>query len=473
MQVKRFVAPTMSEALKQLRASVGADAVILSNKRVAEGVELVAAIEDSKPDPEDVFPADLREQLLGRKPELKKTTSKLEQELDRMQADSKKRAVELAATLGHKQQRQFATAMAEQQAEMAADTHQDTLVAEPEIDQQEAIRQAVQKAVTELENKKTSENVSELRAVSETKQMDAMRQELNAMRDMLEHQLSTMAWGQYVEKDPERAQLWRRLKKMGIQAYVANQLLSEYRDGGEYSHAWVAMMQQLGANIPTVNNDLLETGGIFSFVGPTGAGKTTSIAKLAAQYVMAHGSEGIALVTTDTYRIAAHEQLRSIGRILDVPVKIVDKAHALDRVLYSLRHKKLILIDTAGLNKSDQRLLRQTQSLNELGDTIKTILVLPTTSQPQVLQAAYQLYKTDNLAACVLTKLDETASLGEALSISIEQQLPIAYSTDGQCIPDDISKADALALVRKTIELAKSHKVDDDAMSADLHSLIG
>jgi len=148
-------------------------------------------------------------------------------------------------------------------------------------------------------------------------------------------------------------------------------------------------MTDLTARLPVVGSDMVGSGGVFAFVGPTGAGKTTTIGKLATRYVLENGAENVALVTTDTVRIAAHEQLRTFGRILKVPVCIVDKNNSLDRVLHSLRHKSLVLIDTAGLNRQDPKLQSQLSSLNELGDRVQSILVIPTTSQPDVVRSAY------------------------------------------------------------------------------------
>ena len=466
MQLKRFVAPTMSQALKKVREEVGADAVILSNKRVADGVELVTAVDQPDPDENFVFPADMQ----PNQPSLATpAASKLEQEVDRMQNEAKQRAAALAATLGQKDQHTFAKAMARQQIESPQAV---TATSQPAVDhsQHDRVNQkTIEKAVAEA----VAQFAKSQQPSKEDPKVEEMRTELQAMRHLLEQQLSTMAWGQFASNDPERASLWRRLKRMGIEAVVADKLLNQIPDLKEQKHVWMQLMQNLSQDVPVIGEDLINQGGIYCMVGPTGAGKTTSIAKLAARYVMAHGAESIALVTTDTYRIAAHEQLRTVGRILNVPVKVVDKQNSLDRVLYALRHKKLVLVDTAGLTAQDERLIKQSQSINELADKVKTVLVLPTTSQPQVLRAAYHHYKTDNLAACILTKLDETASLGACISLAVEKSLPIAYSTDGQNIPDDIAVAEAVNIVRTAINLAKDNNVDDGDMSEELQALIG
>jgi flagellar biosynthesis protein FlhF len=265
---------------------------------------------------------------------------------------------------------------------------------------------------------------------------------------------------------------------MGVSPVLADKLLSEQslklqQGGSESVEAWQSIMTSLSERLPVVAEDLIAGGGVFAFVGPTGAGKTTTIGKLATQYVLDHGSESVALVTTDTMRIAAHEQLRTFGRILNVPVKIVDKNNSLERVLYALRHKELVLVDTAGLNRQDPRLQSQLASLNELANRLQTVMVLPTTSQPEVIKAAYHSYKTDNLSCCILTKLDETASLGEVLSLVMEKSLPVAYSTHGQSIPDDIQVAASTPLVRAAIDLAKQVATNDELMAEELSQLSG
>jgi flagellar biosynthesis protein FlhF len=154
-----------------------------------------------------------------------------------------------------------------------------------------------------------------------------------------------------------------------------------------------------------------------------------------------------------------------LGRILNIPVHVVDQDNQLERVLYGLRHKKVVLVDTAGCGRNDPRLADQVNSINALGARLKTLLVLPASSQTGVLKAAYYSYKTDSLSACIFTKLDEADSLGGALSIAADKQLPVAYCASGQNIPEDIELADRRQLIRSAIDLAKQHTVSDMELS--------
>lgn len=482
MQVKRFVAANMRLALNMVREEMGPDAVILSNKRVPEGVEILTAIEvDDMAVPATEAPANstnpfqqAQDYHRQQAPTAPTKPSKLEREVERMQNEARQRAEVLAATLAEKNR---------ELVKQVINTDQIPEAAKEEAKQageQNAFNQMVSQAMEEQFNQapettpKTTPKTTPAVASNTEKdqELSQMRHELQSMRDLLEQQLSSMAWGQFNQQSPQQASQWKRLKRMGIGAVVADNLLASQPAVASGSNdSWQAMMTELCQQLPVVDNDLISSGGVFAFVGPTGAGKTTTIGKLAARYVLENGAEDIALVTTDTMRIAAHEQLRTFGRILNIPISIVDKNNSLERVLYSLRHKALVLVDTAGLNRQDERLKLQLNSLNEIGLRLKTVLVIPTTSQVEVIKAAYHTYKTDNLNSCVLTKLDETASLGESLSLAIDKSLPVAYSTHGQDIPNDIIVGCSSGLVRSAIELARHITTDDDAMADEMSTL--
>lgn len=479
MQVKRFVAENMRLALKMVREDIGPDAVILSNKRVPGGVELLTAIESgSKPDAttkpptpgvsDNPFQQD--QSGVNERPKVSQLppVNKLAEGLQQMQDQARDRATAMVKELSRHQA--FDT-----QNNKSDSTDANPGAAESSV--REQTREPLQ-AIPAANLAAANDNRGA--SISASPELSEMRHELQSMRDLLEQQLSSMAWGQINHYEPQKASLWRRLKRMGITASVAESMLkqlqasnvTDLQKGAPSSKvSWNTLMNNLSGLLPTLDHDLIEQGGVFAFVGPTGAGKSTTIGKLAARHVLEHGPENIALVTTDTARIAAHEQLRTYGRILNIPVKIVDKNHSLDRVLHSLRHKSLVLIDTAGLNRQDPRLQRQTDALNELSHRIQTVLVVPVCNQLEVITSTYHSYKTDSLSSCVLTKIDETFSLGEALSLVAEKQLPVAYCTDGQDVPGDISMARPADLIRRAIYLARHVKIDDQAMAEEMIAL--
>lgn len=206
---------------------------------------------------------------------------------------------------------------------------------------------------------------------------------------------------------------------------------------------------------------------MIALVGPAGMGKTTTLAKLAARYVLKYGAQQIALVSMDSYRIGAQEQLKTLGRILNVSVTHVDPGQSLTQALAPLARKRVVLIDTAGLPATDPALKMQLETLASRGVKARNYLVLAATSQSQVLKAAYHSYKRCGLSGCILTKLDEAASLGEVLGLAIGQHLPVAYLADGPRIPDDLQIPRSHQLVSRAVSLQTPEDPSEEAM-ADL-----
>src|SRR5690606_16102304 len=189
-------------------------------------------------------------------------------------------------------------------------------------------------------------------------------------RQLLESQLGSLAWGKVDQQHPRQASLWRRLVHLGLPADLCRSLLSKVEEVTDIRQAWRLLLAHLAQSIPVMRSEPIDQGGVIALVGPTGAGKTTTLGKLAARYVLKHGSEHVALVTMDTFRIGAHEQLRTLGRILNVPVRVVDEQHSLQDVLDEFANKRLVLVDTAGLQAQDPQLRGQLKELAALGDRV-------------------------------------------------------------------------------------------------------
>ena len=299
-----------------------------------------------------------------------------------------------------------------------------------------------------------------------------MQQEIQELRNMLQQQVARPEPAAPVFATPaaapvqERSAVHARLEQLGLGSQLVQQLMSGVEPELAADKAWRNALARLSDALPVLGEELVERGGMIAFVGPTGVGKTTTIGKLAARHVLQHGSSSVALVTTDCFRIAAHEQLKTFGRILDVPVRVVDENHSLEEVLQSLRNKRLVLIDTAGMSASDPQGLVQMQMLSSVTVRLKKLLVLSCSSQRQLMRSAFDNYRELGLNGCVLSKTDESGSLGEALTLAIEKQLPIAYVTDGQKIPDDIGIAKRHDLVSRAVVIAqKSGEHDADQAS--------
>ena len=218
---------------------------------------------------------------------------------------------------------------------------------------------------------------------------------------------------------------------------------------------WANALKTIENDLPILPQGVLERGGRFAVVGPTGAGKTTTLGKIAARFVLRNGADSVAFVTLDNYRVAAHDQLRAFARILGIEMKVVNQGGDLAKTLQTLRHKKLVLIDSAGLASQDPHFSTQLSMLKQAGEEIRKFLVLPLTSQARCLQENYEHFKSVGLDGCVFTKLDECFSLGAGMSVAALTRLPLALVTDGPHIPDDLHYPDAARLVSLSEQMAR------------------
>jgi flagellar biosynthesis protein FlhF len=426
MQVKRFFAADMRQAMKLVRDELGADAAIIGNRRIAGGVELTAALDYKL------------SALAPRVPNME-----LEDEL-------------------RKTQSRIVTAQAELSLRSDGESDKTTnrqlfaglplTAAEPLIEP------------TLAEPRRPAPAPAAATGV-DPRAFDSMRFELNSLRELMEVQLGSLAWNQLQGSRPAQANLWRRLQRIGLSGPLSRDLLALITDIEEPRQAWRMLLAHLARMIATPEIEPLEEGGVIAMVGPAGMGKTTTLAKLAARYVLKYGAQNIALVSMDSYRIGAQEQLKTLGRILNVSVTHVDPGQSLVQALEPLLRKRVVLIDTAGLQASDPALRMQLESLAGRGIKSKNYLVLATTSQKQVLTAAYHSYKRCGLAGCILTKLDETASLGEVLSLAISHELPVAYLTDGPRIPDDLHLPRRHQLVSRAVSVQMQEEPSEEAMA--------
>jgi flagellar biosynthesis protein FlhF len=284
-----------------------------------------------------------------------------------------------------------------------------------------------------------------------------LRAELNRMRLMMENQLSSLAWGNFARREPLAVELIQRLMRFGLTAAQSRRLVDGLgRLSGEIEELWQRALNVLASRIPQYGHDILEDGGVIALVGPTGVGKTTTAAKLAARYAMRHGSRQVALITVDNYRVGAYEQLRTYGRILDVPVKTADSRDELRKVLNDLCDRRLILIDTTGMGQHDSGLLRQAELLDKEHMNKKTLLLLAATTRLSGLEDVVNAFGAFRPDGAILTKLDEATCPGGAVGVAIGHALPLAYYSDGQRVPEDLHAARASTLVEKGVEALKN-----------------
>lgn len=479
MKVKRIFAPDMRQAMRRVREEIGADAVIVSNHRVAGGVEVVAAQEQEYEAAQAEFKRDYEEKK-RREEQVRLLTQPIQASTD----ETSGRSSELEEEL-YRSRIKIAEADRQLSSGQSFDTggHKNLQIEDDEEDLKsilDSLRQRQKEAREADFIEKTANDFDDVpvSVTDERSVIDNMQEEIQQLKAMLEkqHQVNTELTSNtemvtagshektvWVEEKPSSSvavsgvavKLTKRFERIGLGSALIQHLTRGIERDLELSKAWRSSLAKLTEAVPVISEDYIDRGGMIAFVGPTGVGKTTTIGKLAARYVLHHGSSSLALVTTDSYRIAAHEQLKTFGRILDVPVRVVDENNSLDDVLSSLRGKRLVLIDTAGMSQHEHASEAQKEMLTSVSMRIKKLLVLSCSSQRRVLEDACDNYQDIGLNGCVLSKADESGSLGEALTLSIERNLPIAYVTDGQKVPDDIEVAQRNDLVSRAVVTAQ------------------
>lgn len=421
MKVKRFFAPDMRQAMKLVRDEFGSDAAILSNNKVAGGVEIVTAVD---------YDASI----------LREPSGRIDPENSDALTDSLADALAKAKDVIDQSGKNDTSAANLDNAFQAKAKERQFSQAEAMVD--------------------TLESQNRRHRSPEDAAMRAMQSEIQGLRELLREQMKDSL----SERKPVEAMLFKRLRRMGLSEHFAARILESMTiaDDDEFAAVWDKAIEQIRSNVLATGSDVVDQGGIVALIGPTGVGKTTTIGKLAARYVLKYGADNLALVTTDCYRVAAYEQLRTFGRILGVPVRVVDEKNSLDSTLKSLKSKALVLIDTAGLSAQDPNMQEQLALLETASVRIRKYLVLSATSQQQVLQSTYDTYRRHGLNGCVVTKLDEASSAGEVVSLIADNRLPLAYLASGQKIPDDLRTGDTGMLVSRALTLLEQHETSQN-----------
>jgi flagellar biosynthesis protein FlhF len=452
MNIRRFVAADMREALAAIRTELGADAVMLSTKKVPTGVEVIAAIDYD----EGLWEAQQEPAAATAAPAVAPASASV-------------RAAASTAILAPAPVAATATILAPAPARAsvaslvpapsAALADADDGIVESgadDLDEFEraaaAIRNAalqravLQAAVSQNAARDTATHAARpaapgTLAIAAAESSSGVADEIKDLRRLLETQLASLAWNDLNRDAPVRARLLREMAKFGVDASLAQKLAAEIPPDLGAQEALRALVRRFGDALPLAQTDITDRGGIFAFLGPTGVGKTTTIAKIAARFVLRHGVDALGLVSTDTYRIGARQQLSNYARILRAPLHVAETSEELRRILDSFQGKKLVLIDTAGMSQRDIRLANQFATLRVEGHRVEPVLVLSAGADRGCLSEALRVFQAATPESLVITKLDEAAALGGVLSLAIRAGLPISYLSDGQRVPEDLHLA--------------------------------
>jgi len=300
-----------------------------------------------------------------------------------------------------------------------------------------------------------------VRAAADDTASISLANEIKSMRGLIEEQRIYQAWDTAQRREPGKARVLCDMLHAGFSAALARQFLTKMPPGlaPEQKLGWVNAV--LDRNLLTVTgaDEIVERGGVHALVGPTGVGKTTTVAKIAARCVVRYGADRLALLTTDGYRIGAHEQLRIYGKLLGVRVIAVKDASDLQFVLDDLRSKHLVLIDTVGMSQRDQMVPEQLALLAAGGPRVQRLLLLNATGNGETLDDVVRVYRGGGVDGCIITKIDEAAGIATALDVAIRHRLPLHYVTDGQRVPEDLHLPDRERLLARALRPASAASV--------------
>lgn len=426
MKVRKFYAKETREAMRLVRESLGPNAIILSNRPKGEGVELLA-VPDISDDPlVDTITDKAEKPVKKTKPPVKNM------------ATMSKNSPLLAYSSAHKED--------------------------------EKRKEQFNKKESNSKNKDLNDLVGKLDdnpyqhiidiETSGEKAIESLRNEMAALKGLLQEQLSGLVWGNLKHKSPVQASILRQLAQCGFSADVSRRVVQTIDKNMTMDDAIPHIKEVLGHSLISLNSPVEAEKGIYALVGPSGVGKTMAIAKMASQCVKSIPPEKIALISTDTRKIGAADQLRIYGKILGVNVKVVDDLSMLEESLKELSKKHLVFIDTPGMNPNDSKLNDFFSMVQTCDIPVKMMLVIAANAQMSFIRKTFEIFSSLGISAAILTKLDECSTLGEALSNLIEYQIPIAYISNGTQIPDDLSPIKSSALIHKAIAMGRLNNKD-------------
>lgn len=437
MKIKRFVAPGMRQAMKLVREDQGPDAVILSTRRLPEGIEMIAAI--------DYDEALMREAMARARPHViaaTPTPAPSDAETSAPAVESLPTATPAPAPMP----------VMPEPAPTIPETRRPARARGDSIEMHDLLAQLAS---------------PDARAVPPSPEIADMRQELGSLREMLETQLASLAWNDMNRRRPIHTGVLRRLTRMDIDADIARMITDALPAELSTEQARYLPLGMIFQHLVSANRQLGMLEGVLALVGPTGVGKTTTVAKLAAHALLHHGAEQVALISTDQYRVGAGAQLGQYARLLGIPVFEIHQADELRALLARLRGRRTVLIDSAGMGARDPQLAAQMDILRAAQPQVCATLVLAANAHAQAMDEAVRAYLPLQPQSCILTKLDEAPRLGSAISVLIRHRLPLAFTTDGQRVPEDIAAADLQQMVCRAARGSATEKaVDELALAA-------
>ena len=450
MNIQRFTAATSREALAKARLAFGEGTLILSNRPTEHGVEVVATAEDTLASLDRaVNPAAGKAQTAPRRPT---APASYQEVASKVEEDAEQLAMSTLSFQDYVRER-----MLRRRHEAAQGSAQEALPAPApapsERPRPPALTQRIAVDVAPPAPKPVAVRKPQTLPATAAVNKGVM-DELHAMKELIEDRFNTLTWLGQARQNPIQSNMMLKMIRAGYSPTLSRAILErmpEDMDAAE-SVRWVMDVLERNLRTDAGTPALHEEGGVFALIGATGVGKTTTAAKLAGLCARTHGPGSVGLITLDTYRVGAHEQLRAYGKMLGVVAHLAHDKAALQDLLGLLSNKKMVLIDTTGIAPRDPR-KRELMELLDL-PAIKRLLVLNAGGHGDTLDEAVNCFKTNTSQQAIFSKIDEAVKLGPAIDAAIRHQLQLRGITTGQRVPEDWEPAVAAKLVRMSMRTA-------------------
>lgn len=444
MNIQRFTAPTSREALAKARLAFGDGTLILSNRATPNGVEVVATGEDTL---SALDQAELANRSQTGQP-ARKSTAVSQESVRQIEDDATQLSMSTLSFQDYVRERMLRRrhdAMSPPNA-ATAKPQAPAVHAAPEPARPAPLSAPIPFTPTVVRT--APRPLTPPPAMPAPAMSQGIVDELHAMKALIEDRFNTLTWLGQARQNPIHSNLMLKMIRAGYSPTLARAILERMPEdlGAAESVRWMMDILERNLKTDTDARPIHEEGGIYALVGATGVGKTTTAAKLAGLCAQAHGPSSVGLITLDTYRVGAHEQLRAYGRMLGVVAHLAHDRAALQDLLGLLSNKKMILIDTTGLAPSDPRKTDLLESLDLPG--VNRLLVLNAGGHGDTLDDMVSSFKSSGVQQTILSKVDEAAKIGPALDACIRHQLLLRGVTMGQRVPEDWEQADATKLIR-------------------------
>jgi flagellar biosynthesis protein FlhF len=455
MNIQRFTAATSREALAKARMAFGDGTLILSNRTTEHGVEVVATAEDSLASLDRPPATPAKSMAASQRP----VPGSYQDAASKVEEDAEQLAMSTLSFQDYVRERMLRRRHEAEQTSQRESLPESTPAAERPRPAPAPQRMAVN-ATPAVPAKPAAIRKPQTLTTTVAAPSKVVMDELHAMKELIEDRFNALNWLGQARQNPIQSNMMLKMIRSGYSPTLARAILErmpEELDAAE-SVRWVMDVLERNLHTDAGSAPLHEEGGVFALIGATGVGKTTTAAKLAGLCARTHGPGNVGLITLDTYRVGAHEQLRAYGKMLGVVAHLAHDKAALQDLLGLLSNKKMVLIDTTGIAPRDPR-KRELMELLDL-PTIKRLLVLNAGGHGDTLDEAVNCFKTTKAQHAILSKTDEAVKLGPAIDAAIRHQLLLRGVTTGQRVPEDWEAALAPKLVRMSMRTTGTSAYD-------------